>query len=66
MGVGQPEGAMTMGCGCGGAKKNPNVEYVATDRTTGESKVFQTRPEARAYAAAVQGGATVVARQKKT
>lgn len=54
-----------MGCACGGSK-TANLEYVVTERKGGATKTFDARPAARAYAASVQGGATIVARTKKT
>lgn len=54
-----------MGCACGGSKKTPGLEYVVTERRSpSKTRTFDTKPEARAYAASVQGGATVVARNK--
>ena len=63
MAVGISEGTIGMGCACGGSRTR-DLEYVATDRVTKDSKVFEDKPSARAWAASRQGGATVVARKK--
>lgn len=53
-----------MACGCRGSQSDPNIEYVATNRQTKDSKAFDTKPDARAYAVAQGGGYTVIARRK--